>query len=94
MSEKKSKMKRKEINLPIYNSESQMQYIIDFCKPFEFNPQQMLSYIIADWILLVQNGLVKGMDESNIFITYLEHVSKSRKSFDKIKQFMEKKNEQ
>lgn len=91
MSEKKQKEVRNTIDVPIYDLQNQFQYIIDFCKPFEFSPQTMLSLIVADWIELVQTGLVKKIDEKDIFISYLEHCQKIRKSFDKLKKQLEKK---
>lgn len=50
----------------------------------------MLSLILADWIELVEKGLLKKIDEKEIFISYLEHSSKIRKSFDKLKKEIKK----
>lgn len=85
MSEKRNKEQRNTIDIPIYDIESQINYLIQICKDFDFNPQNLLSLIIADWIYSVQKGLKKGMDIKDIFITYLESVQKTRKNFDKLK---------
>lgn len=85
MSEKQNKQKRNSIDVPIYDIESQMNYLIQLCKDFDFNPQNLLSLIIADWICLVQKGLQKGMDIKEIFVLYLESAQKTRKNFDKLK---------
>lgn len=90
MSEKKQKEVRNTVDVPIYNIQNQFQYVIDFCKPFDFDPQVMLSLILADWIELVEKGLLKKIDEKEIFISYLEHSSKIRKSFDKLKKEIKK----
>lgn len=85
MSEKRNKEQRNTIDIPIYDIESQMNYLIQICKDFDFNPQNLLTLIIADWICLVQTGLQKGMDIKDIFIAYLESTQRTRKKFDKLK---------
>lgn len=86
MSEKKTKEKRNTINVPLYNIDSQMNYLIQCCKDFEFEPQKLLSLIVADWIYLVQTGLAKGMDIKDVWISYLEHSERQRKNFEKLKE--------
>lgn len=85
MSEKRNKERRNTIDIPVYDIESQMNYLIQICKDFDFNPQNLLSLVIADWIYLVQTGLKKGMDIKDIFIAYLESAQRTRKNFDKLK---------
>lgn len=85
MSEKRNKEQRNTIDIPVYDIESQMNYLIQICKDFDFNPQNLLTLIIADWIYLVQTGLKKGMDIKEIFIAYLKSTQKTRKNFDKLR---------
>lgn len=91
MSEKKQKEIRNSIEVPIYDVQNQFQYIIDFCKPFEFSPQTMLSLILANWIYTVQKGLLNNMTDKDIFISYLESAQKTSKDFQKLKKIMENK---
>lgn len=91
MSEKKQKEIRNTIDVPIYDVQNQFQYIIDFCKPFEFSPQTMLSLILADWIYLVQKGLLNNMTDKDIFISFLESAQRTSKDFKKLKKIMETK---
>ena len=89
MSEKKSKVIRKTIDLPVYDVQNQMQYLIDLCKDFEFEPERLLSLILADWICTVQKGLAKGSSLNEIFISYLESSVRTEKDFKKLKEYIQ-----
>lgn len=86
MSKKNTSLK---LELPIYDMKSQLDYISTICKEYEFDCDKMVSFILADFILLVQQGLVKGMNMDTIFISYLKHQVKQRKTFDKYKEILE-----
>ena len=86
MSEKKSKEVRRNVEVPVYNVEKQMQYLINFCKPFDFSPQALLSLILAEFIYAVEAGLLyKDMKPDEIFISYLNRAQRTRKDYDKLK---------
>lgn len=86
MSEKKSKEVRQTVSVPVYNVEKQMDYLIKFCKSFDFSPQVLLSLILAEFIYTVEAGLTyKDMTLEDIFIAYLELAQRTRKKYDKLK---------
>lgn len=86
MSEKKFKEVRRNVSVPVYNVEKQMDYLISFCKPFDFSPQVLLSLILAEFIYAAEAGLTyKDMKPEDIFIAYLERAQRTRKDYDKLK---------
>lgn len=92
MSEKKSKEVRRDVFVPVYNVEKQMDYLIKFCKSFDFNPQVLLSLILAEFIYTVESGgFYKNMKPDEIFVSYLERAQRTRKDFDKLKSELKSK---
>lgn len=79
--------KNTKIDIPIYDMKSQLDYISSICKEFDFSCDILVSLILADWIYTVQLGLSKDMSVSDIFVQYLKKSVRTRKSFDKLKEF-------
>lgn len=85
MSEKKSKIKRQTMSLPVYSVEQQIKWLEDFCKPFNFEPNLLLSYLLADFIFTVENGIKNGSEVTDLFFSYLLGVQRTQKKFAKIR---------
>lgn len=79
-----------ELKLPVYNVQSQLAYIESICKELDLKFEQVLSFILADFILGVQKGLLEEkMDLNEIMFNYFVLAEKQRDSFDKYKQMID-----
>lgn len=78
MSKKNTKF---EINLPKYDLQSQLRYITAICQEFDFDGDTLISYVMSDFIRLYDDGLVRGMSPSDVFVSYLRHIEKQHKHF-------------
>lgn len=86
MSEKNEKRVRKTLNLPDYDIKSQLSYLTELCKAFDFSGDRLISLILGEWIYTVQKGLSAGEDMSNIFFAYLKKCEDTGKKFNKLKE--------
>lgn len=86
MSKRNTKL---QLDLPIYDLKSQLDYITQICKDYEFDGDRLISYILADFIFVVQKGLCSHKNMDTIFVKYLQHTSQQRKLFDKLKELSE-----
>lgn len=84
--------KTQKLNIPVYNPSSQMEFINNFCKEFDFPPQTLITLILAEFIYTVENAaLRKNMSYSDIFVTYLQGTVKTGDEFKKLKKLVEVK---
>ena len=75
------------LNLPVYDTKSQSDYIAEICKEIDFPIARLVSYIFADFIFLVQKGLIdKKLDLNTILFEYFVHQERQSKSFNKLKE--------
>lgn len=93
MSEKKSKEKRNTINLPVYDVQSQIQYLQKLCTEFDFDVEKLTSYILADFIFTMENyQLNQGGSTSEAFMAFLQHVCVTGENFKKLKEKIDGQN--
>lgn len=92
MSEKKSKLQRQTMSLPVYSVEKQINWLKDFCEPFNFDVNTLTSYLIADFIFTIENGVYRGAAVTDLFFSYLLSVQKTHKKFSKLQEVLNGKN--
>ena len=91
MSEKKAK----EIKIPVYDVEKQMEFIVSVCKDFDFEPTRLIPLIFADWIYTFQLGCSKMNGKAyETFIAYLKSTKNTYDNLIKIKEFIKNGNKQ
>lgn len=74
MSEKKIKG---QIKYPVYNVEEQMDFIVNLCKTVNFDPKQLITLILAEFICNLQMISVKSnQGYYKAFLSYIEHSNK------------------
>lgn len=90
MSEKKEKQERHQILLPHYNIQEQVQFILKLCDDMDFKAEDLLSYILADWILTFQQATDK-MNGSfrHAFLAYLSTCKNTSDNLLKLKEVIE-----
>ena len=77
------------LNLPVYDTKSQSDYIMAICKDIDFPVEKLVSFVFADFIYLVQKGLVeKKLDLNTILFEYFVHQERQSKDFNKLKEMM------
>lgn len=78
------------LNLPVYDLKSQYDYIKYICDDLELDINKVVSFILADFILGVQKGLVeKKMDMNEIMFNYFALAEKQTKEFERLKELSE-----
>lgn len=87
MSKKNTKI---DVKIPKYDSQAQLSFIVDVSKTFDFEPQTLLSLILADWICNFQEvSSIQGSYKA--FVSYLQSCEKTSS---KLSQLREVINEQ
>lgn len=78
------------LNLPVYDLKSQYDYIKTICDDLELDINKVVSFILADFILGVQKGLIeKKMDMNEIMFNYFALAEKQIKEFERLKELSE-----
>lgn len=78
MSEKKEKVKRGTISLPVYDINKLMEYVNAVCNDFGFDSTRLVTYMVADWVNCFETSIIsKRMTENEAFFAYLSSVSRS-----------------
>ena len=49
----------KKLNLPIYDADKQCEYIKQFADFSDIPMSKFLSFILAEWIYTIQDGIIK-----------------------------------
>lgn len=90
MSEKKQKIKRGTIELPVYDVNKQMEYISAICNDFNFDSTRLITYMIADWINTFQAVVLsKRLTANEAFFAYLSSVKRTHGNLQKLKKEVE-----
>lgn len=90
-----SEKRQKEIKIPIYDIEKQMEFITSVCEDFEFDPKRLITLILADWIRVFQLGCEKLNGHAyESFICYLKSTKRTYDELNKIKEFVKNGNKQ
>lgn len=90
-----SEKKNKEIKIPIYDVNKQMDFICQVCEDFKFDPKKLITLIFADWICTFQVGCSKMNGKAyETFISYLKSTNSTYEQLNKIKEFIENGNKQ
>lgn len=90
MSEKKQKIKRGTIELPVYDVNKQMEYVNAICNDFHFDSTRLITYMVADWISTFQASVLsKSMTENEAFFAYLSSVKRTHDNLLKLKSEVE-----
>lgn len=79
-----------KLDLPIYDLQSQANYISQICKDLDLDVNQVTTFILADFILGIQKGLLeKKMDLNEIMFNYFALQEKQAKEFNRLKELMQ-----
>lgn len=90
MSEKKEKIKRGTIELPVYDVKKQMEFISAVCNDFNFDASRLVTYILADWINTFQTAVLsKRMNANEAFFAYLSSVRRVYDNLSKLRKEVE-----
>lgn len=92
MSEKKSKVERRTIKLPVYEAEKLVKYIHTVSEHYHFDAERLLTYIMADWVYTFELALVdanKKSDNTDVFLSYLETAASRYENFKKVMEGLE-----
>lgn len=90
-----SEKKQKEIKIPVYDIEKQMEFISSVCQDFGFDPKRLIPLILADWIYTFQFGCSKMNGKAyETFISYLKSTKNTYDNLNKIKDFIKNGNKQ
>lgn len=87
MSEKKSKEKRRTINVPRYNLQEQLDFVKSFCESVQFDADLLTGLILADFLYTIElTAFQSGGDYKVAFLSYLEHSVRVYENFLKLKE--------
>ena len=90
-----SEKKNKQIQIPLYNVEEQMNFISSVCADFEFDPKKLIPLILADWICTFQEATSKMSGKAYpAFISYLKSTTKTYDKLNQIREYIENGNKQ
>lgn len=90
MSEKKEKVKRGTISLPVYDVNKLMEYISAVCNDFNFDSTRLVTYILADWVNTFETAVItKSMSANEAFFAYLGSVANTHKNLLALKREVE-----
>lgn len=74
MSEKKIKG---QIKYPVYDVNQQMDFIVNLCKTVSFDPKQLITLILAEFICNLQMISIKSnQGYYKTFLSFIEHSNK------------------
>lgn len=88
MSEKKIKG---QIKYPVYDVNQQMDFIVNLCKTVDFDPQRLITLILAEFICNLQMISVRSNQGFyKAFLSYIEHSNKVADDLKKLEKEIQK----